>query len=46
VLGTFAALVGYFSLYSFGVASPAKKIYATPLMKSSAREMRDVSSAQ
>ena len=48
VLGTFAALVGYFSLYSSGVASPAKKIYATPMMKHkhAEREMRDLSSAQ
>ena len=54
VLGTFAALVGYFSLYSFGVASPARKVYATPMMKHkhehahahAEREMRDLSSAQ
>ena len=52
VLGTFATFVGYFSLYSFGVASPARKVYATPMMKHehahahAEREMRDLSSAQ
>lgn len=49
VLGTFIALVLYFALYSFVLTSPAKKVYATPLIKKHHhqhdREMQDVSSA-
>lgn len=43
ILGTFVALVVYFSAYSFGVAAPMRKVYATPGVSSKAPlEMRDV----
>ena len=33
LLGTFAALVAWFSFFSFAIAEPAKKLYATPMVK-------------